>query len=136
LRPIDLRPEMTALPFSLSPDAAEWVSREIRNGKVAPHIIGLVPVLFRHWQFPARQDEHGKIEYIYDPCFEVEWYPPEDATTLQEIELCGSAVLIDDDDLEVLKNKRLVVESVDSGMPGLPDLQLLRAIDDHTRPRP
>jgi hypothetical protein len=127
---------MIALPFSLSPDAVEWVSRTIRHGKARPQLNGFVPFLYRKFQFPARQDDQGKIEYIYDPCFCIGWYPPEVAATLQEIELCGLKVVILDGTLEVLKNKRLVVESVDAGMPGLPDLQLLRATEDHTRPRP
>ncbi len=93
-----------------------------------------MPYLSRHWSFPARQDDQGKIEYIYDPCFEIAWYPSDVAATLQDIELCGSKVVVYDEDLEVLKNKRLVVESVDAGMPGLPDRQLLRATEDRTEP--
>jgi hypothetical protein len=67
---------MIELPFSLSPDAVEWVDTTLRPVPAKPELKGFVPILLHHWQFPAKQDDQGKIEYIYDPCFSFGWYPP------------------------------------------------------------
>ena len=122
---------MSELPFTLSPEAAAHIERCLVTCESNPDCAALVPTLccslFSETQTDGVVTERFKGEH-----FGIGYYDPEEVESGEfiRLELCGRAVLVDEESLSRLAGKRLILETVEIGVPHPADkkTQLLRAV--------
>jgi hypothetical protein len=121
---------MSALPFSISSDAAAWIAEKLEMSDNDPELAGLVPGLCFFLDSQSMTEEGQVFEWCPYPHFDIGWDRPEVVVVpgSVEMEVGGRKVVVLPDTLERLKGNCLVLETVEVGFPTPADkkVQLLR----------
>ena len=133
---------MSALPFTMSTEAAAWIEEKLRMGERVPQVASLVPALYYAFS-ESLSEKDGRITERYSGgFFDIGWYRREvvGSPKFAEVELCGVKLFATTDALERLSGKQLVVETVEIGVPRPSDktksiLRMAGAVVAANRPR-
>ncbi len=128
---------MTELPFTISPEALEWIAERVHWGEREKP---LVPVLSHPLDYSAL-DEKGRILEYYPHAHFTIWLTTKErviARALVRLELAGLTLFAYPQDIEELHGKRLVLETVEAGYPepSSARLEVLIPIDVKNDPAP
>lgn len=129
---------MSAIPFLLTAEAAAWILEKalIVRGE-QPHLATYVPVLWYYFSAECADEDGHVFERCSAPFFDICWLHPDKLTLQQHIEIniADIKVVLALDTLKRLNGKRLVMETVEVGVPVPSERtrQLLRAVPDEGR---
>jgi hypothetical protein len=131
---------MSALPFSVSPDAAAWILDKLQNAENEPALVGLRPILYFALNYQSRDHTGQLLAWCPYPFFSIGWVEPETAVAgeLIEIEVLGKSIFVAPDTWDRLENAQLILETINVGYPTPADIkmQLLQAVPERATETP